>query len=148
NHRHAVGAAPLPAAEAPAHHPSVQVFIVEDSKLVQMRLAAMVAELDDIELVGHAETVAEAVEAIPRIHPHMVILDFKMPDGTGFAVLDALKRMTPVPVVAILTNFADEELRRRSLAAGADFFLDKSKQFEELPQILRALQQQRAARHV
>jgi CheY-like chemotaxis protein len=60
------------------------------------------------------------------------------------AVLEAVKQLDPAPVVIMLTNYVDDYNRLRYRAAGADFFLDKSKQFEEIPWILRGLMRQSA----
>ena len=68
-----------------------------------------------------------------------MILDIQMPDGDGLTVLEAAKRLNPAPAVLMLTNYVDDYHRLRCAAAGADFFLDKSKQFEEIPNVLRGL---------
>jgi DNA-binding NarL/FixJ family response regulator len=54
-------------------------------------------------------------------------------------VLKAVKRMTPSPAVVMFTNYTDDCYRQRCEIAGADFFLDKSKQFDEIPGLLRTL---------
>lgn len=79
--------------------------------------------------------------------PDLVISDIHLPDGDGVAVLGAAKRLQPAPVVMVLTNCADAYHRLRCEAAGADFFLDKSKQFEDIPRIVRGLFEQGVANH-
>jgi CheY-like chemotaxis protein len=81
------------------------------------------------------------------LRPDLVILDIQMPDGDGVAVLGAAQRLQPAPVVMVLTNRAAPYHRLRCEAAGADFFLDKSKQVEDIPSIVRGLIEQGVANH-
>jgi DNA-binding response OmpR family regulator len=83
--------------------------------------------------------VADALIAIPLVHPDFVMLDARMPDGDGMAVLAALKRLQEPPLVGILTNYPSEEYRRRCLSLGADYFWDKSKDLAAIPAAFRAL---------
>jgi DNA-binding NarL/FixJ family response regulator len=79
----------------------VQVFIVDDSRLVRRRLAAMLGTLEDVQVAGQASNAAEALAAIPRLHPEFVILDIQLPDSDGIAVLETIKRVEPRVVVAM-----------------------------------------------
>ena len=94
-----------------------------------------------VTVVGQAGTVAAALQQIPQLHPECVLLDIQLPDGDGISVLKAVKAMTPPPAVVMFTNYTDECYRQRCEVAGADFFLDKSKQFDEIPDLLRTLMQ-------
>jgi two-component system response regulator DevR len=117
----------------------MRAFIVDDSTIVRMRLAEMLVADADVTVVGQAGTVAAALQDIPRLQPECVLLDIHLPDGDGISVLKAVKRMTPTPTVVMVTNYTDEYYRQRCEVAGADFFLDKSKQFDEIPGILHEL---------
>jgi len=116
---------------------ALQVLIVDDSAIVRFRLAEMVESVEHVRVVGQAPSATRAIMALRELRPDLVILDIQMPDGDGVAVLEAAKQLDPAPTVMMLTNYADEYYRSWCHAAGADFFLDKSKQFEEIPQILR-----------
>jgi len=117
----------------------MRAFIVDDSAIVRMRLAEMLVSHADVTVVGQAATVAAALQQIPQVQPECVLLDIQLPDGDGISVLRAVKRMTPTPAVVMVSNYSDEYHRQRCQVAGADFFLDKSKQFEEIPGLVRAL---------
>lgn len=80
----------------------------------------MVRGVAETDVVGEAGTVAEALAAIPRFKPDLVFLDIRMPDGDGISVLQKLKAWVGAPIVARLTNYADDYHRHRSEAAGAD----------------------------
>lgn len=103
----------------------------------------MLRRVAETEVVGEAGTVAEALAAIPRLNPDLVFLDIRMPDGDGISVLRKLKAGVGAPIVAMLTNYADDYHRHHAEAAGADFFLDKSKQFDLIPGILQRLMRTR-----
>jgi DNA-binding NarL/FixJ family response regulator len=117
----------------------MHVLIVDDSAIVRFRLAEMVESVEHVSVVGQAPGASQAILALRELRPDLVILDIQMPDGDGVAVLEAAKRLDPAPAVIMLTNYVDDYHRLRCHAAGADFFLDKSKQFEEIPGILRGL---------
>jgi len=117
----------------------MRAFIVDDSAIVRMRLTELLVSDTDVTVVGQAGTVAAALQEIPQVHPEFVLLDIQLPDGDGIRVLEAVKRMMPSPAVVMFTNYTDEYYRQRCEVAGADFFLDKSKQFEEIPGLLRSL---------
>ena len=118
---------------------SVHVLIVDDSAIVRLRVAEMVGSVEHVAVVGQARGVSDALTAMRELRLDLVILDIQMPDGDGLTVLEAAKRLNPAPAVLMLTNYVDDYHRLRCAAAGADFFLDKSKQFEEIPNVLRGL---------
>ncbi len=117
----------------------VQVFIVDDSALVRERLAELLGEVDNVHVIGEAATAADALTRIPLVHPDFVLLDVRMPDGDGMAVLAALKQLDHPPLVGMLTHYSLDPYRRRCVALGADFFWDKSKDLAAIPEALRAL---------
>lgn len=119
----------------------MRAFIVDDSAIVRMRLAEILVTDADVTVVGQAGTVAAALLEIPQLRPEFVLLDIQLPDGDGISVLKAVKRMTPAPAVVMFTNYTDQCYRQRCEVAGADFFLDKSKQFDQIPEVLRTLMQ-------
>jgi DNA-binding NarL/FixJ family response regulator len=124
----------------------VQILIVDDSAIVRLRLAEMVQSVEHVAVVGQAQGATQGITALRELRPDLVILDIQMPDGDGVAVLEAAKQLDPAPTVMMLTNYVDDYQRLRCRAAGADFFLDKSKQFEEIPNILRGLMRQGVVR--
>jgi len=118
----------------------MQVLIVDDSALVRERLVELLDGIPNVEIVGQAATAADGIAALNALHPDFVILDLKMPDGDGLAVLNAAKHLEHAPVVAMLTNYPMAQFRKRCLDAGADFFWDKSRDFARIPATVRRLQ--------
>ena len=116
------------------------MFIAEDSAIMRERLVALLAEFGDrLEVVGQTGNATEATQAICRLKPDAVILDIQLRDGSGVEVLTHIKRHTPAPVVMMLTNYPYPEYRRSCTAAGADYFLDKSSEFEKVREIFEAM---------
>jgi DNA-binding NarL/FixJ family response regulator len=124
----------------PPSNPKLKVFIADDSLIVREHLVTMLGELAGIEIVGQAKNVAEAISAIRRLQPDVVILDIRMPGGSGIDVLQNIKQDSVGPMVIILTNYPYPGYRQKCLQAGADFFLDKSTEFDQIPNLLERLQ--------
>ncbi len=121
---------------SPHSNSMIKVFIADDSLIVREHLVTMFDELAGIEVVGQAENVAEAVNAIRLLQPDAVILDILMPGGSGIKVLENIKQAGMGPMVIVLTNYPYPVFRQKCLQAGADFFLDKSTEFDQIPKLL------------
>lgn len=114
---------------------NIKVVIADDSLIVREHLVTMLDELAEIEVVGQAETVAGAISTIRRLQPDVVILDIRMPGGSGIDVLETIKQDEVAPIIIILTNYPYPGYRQKCLDAGADFFLDKSTEFDQIPEL-------------
>ena len=119
--------------------PVKRVFIVDDSPIVRERLASLVAEIPQVQLVGQAEIAFEAINRIQSLKPDVVILDISMPGGSGMHVLETIKRDPAPPCVIMLTNFTYDQYREKCSQLGADHFFDKSGEFERVSDIIRQL---------
>jgi len=119
----------------------LKVFISDDSATVRERLVTMALDLPEVDVVGQAEDAPGTLDALNQVRPDVVILDIRMPGGNGIDVLREVKKMTPAPQVIMLTNFAYAQYRKKCEEAGADFFFDKSTEFEKLPQALEQVRQ-------
>ena len=117
----------------------MRVFIADDSRVVVERLADLLKEVPGVRLVGRANDVPEAIHSIVETNPDAVILDLQMPGGSGLDVLRSIRRSHPSVWVVICTNYPYPQYREECIAAGANYFLDKSAEFEKIPEILRDL---------
>lgn len=118
------------------------VFIVDDSKALRERLVNMLSEIDGIEIVGEARNAAEAIAGVRSLKPRVVILDIQMPGGNGIEVLKIIKQESPAPIVMMLTNHSYAQYREKCMQLGADYFLDKAKDFGKLTEIFQDLIEQ------
>lgn len=127
-------------AQIPSHsNHKLKVVIADDSLIVRKRLVTILDELAGVEVVGQAEHVAEAISVVRKLQPDVVILDIRMPGGSGIDVLRNIKQDGLGPIVIMLTNYPFSEYRQRCLRTGADFFLDKSTEFDQIPELLARL---------
>jgi DNA-binding NarL/FixJ family response regulator len=115
------------------------VFIVDDSPVIRERLLHLLEEFPNVEVVGEADIAFEAINSIRRLRPQLVVLDISMPGGSGIYVLETIAKERPRPVVIMLTNFATDQYRRRCHQLGANYFFDKSCEFERIGEVLRHL---------
>lgn len=134
------------------------VFIVDDSPVVRERLVTLLSDLPNVEVVGQADISFEAIDCIRKSRPAVVVLDISMPGGSGIQVLEAIKEAKHAdrearnaalpslrfvsslePMVIMLTNFAHDHYRQKCLELGADYFFDKSTEFERVMEVLRQL---------
>ena len=113
-----------------------RVLILDDSREVSERLANMLLELDGIEIVGQAENSKTAMAMNRELNPHAVVLDTRLPDETGIEVLKEIKKLNFDTKVIIFSNHSFPQYREKCLALGADFYFDKSTEFEKVPQTI------------
>ncbi len=114
-----------------------RVFFVEDSRLVRERLVALLAGI--AQPAGHAETADEAIDAILKSQPDVVVLDLKLARGTGIDVLRALRDRAPGIGVWMLTNYPSAHYRRLAAELGVRGFYDKSTEFNRVRDDIAAL---------
>ena len=112
---------------------------MEDSALLVQRIAELVEDLPDVQIAGTAASETEALGMLERGDFDAVILDLQLHVGSGFGILRALRRREPRPSVVVFTNFAIAAYRDTALALGANYFLDKSRDYERLPGILQEM---------
>jgi DNA-binding NarL/FixJ family response regulator len=117
----------------------MRVFITDDSKIVVERMADLLKDVAGVEIVGHAGNALDDVLSIQQTNPDAVILDLQMPGGSGLEVLRAIRRGHPGLQVLICTNYPYPQYRDECMAAGANYFLDKSADFDKIPAIFREL---------
>ena len=109
-----------------------KLFIVEDSPSIRRRLIELLGELENVCIVGEAESPTEAVAGICRTLPQCVVMDFRLAGGTAVDVMRAVHPVLPDIGFIVLTNHPNTQYRRASLEAGAMAFLDKSNDLGEL----------------
>jgi DNA-binding NarL/FixJ family response regulator len=115
------------------------VYVVDDSDFIRERLIEMLSELEGVEIAGGTGDPLEAVAAIRQVVPDAVILDIRLPQKSGIEVLRDIKKDKPSPVVIILTNYPYPQYRKECTEAGADYFLNKSTEFNKIAEVLKGL---------
>ena len=120
-----------------------KILIADDQSILRQRLKSFIlAYMDDANIL-ETEDVPSTL-ALARVeNPQVIILDLCMPGGGGFHTIPTLKQLQPAPVVIILTNYPYPQYRQGCLQSGADYFLDKSSEFELIPEILQKIRSER-----
>lgn len=113
----------------------LKILIADDSENLRTRLRNLISKLNFVEVAAEVENAHEAIDKANTQHIDIAILDIEMP-GSGIKALKKIKSSSPDTRVVMLTNHAGPFYRNTCLNAGADFFLDKSMQFEQLPNVL------------
>jgi len=114
-------------------------MIADDSEFIRETLVKLLKPVKLIETIYMAKDVKEGIELVTKLRPDVVILDIRMPKGQGFDVLEAAKKLEPAPVVIMLTNYTIDQYRQKAFAKGADYFFDKSAEFEKVVEVIEEL---------
>ncbi|WP_430332573.1 response regulator transcription factor [Rhodococcus sp. ACT016] len=113
------------------------VFLVDDHEVVRRGLAELVDADDDMRVVGQAETRSQALARIPALRPDVVLLDVRLPDGSGIDVCRQLRTRMPDLRCLIVTSFRDERAMRDAAAAGAKGYVVKDIRGMQLVEAVR-----------
>jgi len=116
----------------------LRVLVVDDQALVRAGFTSILQREDDIEVVGEAAGGVEALEAVARTHPDVVLMDVRMPRMDGIAATRQLRARHPAVRVVVLTTYDLDEYLLEALRAGASGFLLKDVRAEQLPGAVRA----------
>ncbi|MDP3797861.1 MAG: response regulator transcription factor [Polaromonas sp.] len=123
-----------------ALHVPVRVFLADDSALIRSRVAAMLG-VNEMTVVGQAETPQESIDGILATAPDVVVLDVQLDGGSGLQVLRAVRRAAPQIAFVVFSNNAGPAYRKRYLREGAARFLDKSTESDQLAQAVAGASQ-------
>lgn len=115
----------------------IRLIVVDDDAFVLAGIKAMLAEEDDLEIIGTASDGQGAIEQVERTAPDVVLMDLRMPGMGGIEATHAIKEQPAAPRVLVLTTWDTDDMIRDALAAGADGFLLKDASPQELAHAIR-----------
>jgi two-component system response regulator DevR len=107
------------------HAHSLKLLLVDDSELVRMGLRALLMAEQAIQIVGEAGNVASAVEAADKFRPDVVLMDIRLPDGTGFDACRLIQQRLPETKILFLTSVVDDHLVDEAIRSGGHGYLLK-----------------------
>jgi DNA-binding NarL/FixJ family response regulator len=113
-----------------------RVLIVDDSKQVRERLISLLSEYPQVLIVGQAGNGKEALDALDDQKPDTVVLDIRLPGRSGIQLLREIKATHPEIAVIMLTNYDFEQYRKQCMQFGADYFFNKTLEFEKVVNVL------------
>jgi len=97
----------------------IRLLLVDDHEVVRAGLRALLGGLDDMEIVGEAGGVVEAVREAARLAPQVILMDLRLPDGTGLDACREILSSAPATRIVFLTSYADEKAVMWTVLAGA-----------------------------
>jgi NarL family two-component system response regulator LiaR len=116
----------------------IRLLVVDDHKLVRQGMRFLLSQEKEIEVVGECEDGAQAVRAVRRLRPDVVLLDLLMPVMDGIAALHAIMEIAPETRVIVLTSDRDDRRVLEAVKAGATSYLLKTAGVEEVVESVHA----------
>ena len=117
----------------------IRLLIVDDHNVVRLGLQTLLSRHSGLAVVGEAGTVAAAVAEAERLQPDVVLMDVRLPDGSGFEACRRIRQSLPDIRVLFLTSFADEAIVLESIDAGGDGYLLKEIDEDNLVRAIRSV---------
>jgi two-component system, NarL family, response regulator DevR len=103
----------------------IRLLIVEDHQVTRLGLRTLLGSCPQFEIVGEAGSVAGTLEVVAHLKPDLLLLDLRLPDGSGIEICRRLQSLDLDTKVLVLTSYADDDLVFDAIAAGADGYLLK-----------------------
>ena len=103
----------------------IRILLVDDHEVVREGLRALLSRRDGFQIVGQAGTVAESLVEAERARPDIVVMDVRLPDGSGIEACREIREAMPETKVIILTSYADDDAVFASILAGASGYVLK-----------------------
>ncbi len=116
----------------------ISVMITDDHLIVREGLRLILETADDIEVVGEAVDGAECLQLVPKLSPHVILMDLQMPRMDGITAINHLRKDFPEIAIVILTTYNEDDLMIQGLQAGARGYLLKDSSRESLLDSIRA----------
>ncbi len=110
----------------------LRVLVVDDHELVRMGLRTLLGGAPGVEVVGEAGSVAEAIVAAHNCRPDVVLMDVRLPDGSGVEACREIRSVQPATRVLMLTSYADDDAVFSAIVAGASGYLLKQARAQTL----------------
>ena len=123
----------------PAPPKRLRLLVVDDHEVVRQGLAAMLDRREAFQVVAEAGTVSEALAAVEHFAPDLVIMDVRLPDGSGIEACREIRADHPDVRVVMLTSYPDEEAVLSAIVAGASGYLLKQVRARDLVSALEAV---------
>jgi DNA-binding NarL/FixJ family response regulator len=117
----------------------IRLLVADDHPAFRRGLELMLADVDDIEIVGEAQTGLHAVELAAELSPDVILMDLRMPGLDGIEATRRLTRGSSAPAVLVLTMFEDDDSVFAAMRAGARGYLLKGAEQDEIVRAIRAV---------
>ena len=119
--------------------PPLRLLVVDDHEVVREGLVALLSRREEFQVVAEAGTVAESLAAVRRFEPDLVVMDVRLPDGSGIEACREIRAEYPAIRIVVLTSYPDEEAVLSAILAGASGYLLKQIRGRDLVTALEAV---------
>ena len=116
-----------------------RILLVDDHEVVRLGLKALLERHPNFEVVGEASTAREAVECVDALLPDVVVMDIRLPGGSGIEACEEIAEKHPQSKVIMLTSYAEDEMLFSAIRAGASGYILKQIASEDLVRALEAV---------
>jgi DNA-binding NarL/FixJ family response regulator len=118
---------------APPDIKIIKVLIADDSELVRDKIKELFSELSNVSVIAEAENAKTAIRLGIDLRPDVIVMDIKLSgEDDGFSLLRQMKNIQPDVVTIMLSNSSEIFYKRKLTEMGADYFFDKSNEFEDM----------------
>lgn len=118
----------------------IKVFIAEDSPNVRNNIKKVISKTPKLQTIGEADNITDAIESFNKLLPDLVIIDIGLTNSSGIDLLKHIKGNNYSVKTLVFTNYVSPPYKIICDKLGADFFLDKTKDFDKLVEILNNYQ--------
>ena len=125
----------------------MKVIIADDSKLIRDRITERVKLIDSVNVVAQTTNSFETIEEIKKHKPDVLILDIRMPEGSGINVLKYIQKNKTKIVTIVVTNYPIIQYKNKCFELGADYFFSKATEFDEVFKLVEKLAKSKSIRN-
>jgi DNA-binding NarL/FixJ family response regulator len=122
-----------------AVRPPLRLVVVDDHEVVREGLVALLSRREEFQVVAEAGTVAESLAAVRRFEPDLVVMDVRLPDGSGIEACREIRAEFPTTRIVMLTSYPDEDAVLSAILAGASGYLLKQIRGRDLVSALESV---------
>lgn len=122
----------------------IKIILADDHALVRTGLKRLIDDVDGLSIIGEAENGRDAVQRVKELNPDVAILDINMPELNGIQATEILRRDYPELKIIIISMHSDELFPQRLLKAGANAYLTKDSEIQEISHAIHEVMQERS----
>jgi len=121
------------------HGTDMKVIIADDSKLIRDRITERVKLIDSVNVVAQTTNSFETIDEIEKHKPDLLILDIRMPEGSGINVLKYIQKNKIKIITLVVTNYPIIQYKNKCFELGTDYFFSKASEFDEVFKLVEKL---------
>ena len=117
----------------------MKILVVDDSRILRQRIISLISDIPGVVIVAEAESSVDAMKHIEKLKPDVMIMDIRMPNGSGIELLKNTQNKYDSLIKIVLTNYPLLQYKEKCLELGANYFFDKSSETENVRKVLEKI---------